>query len=208
MLVKEIQLHPLLTLLATCTSSVAVEMSPENSGQMYPGVAGLLNAPGSASASKAGCAVIQIASDVLLDLGRHSAALSNRFIRLQLQDSPGGCAPSGSLLLGATPAVSNVLHELCVYENERENAICSPDVVMDAEPDEPREDPSGSANSGQSLLLEWLHQTALWQSGSDLCGQEALAGQHSVSTCIVHCAAAVLWASPSVAHQLDMDFAQ
>jgi len=203
MLVKEIKLHPFLILLATCTSSVAVEMSPENSGQMYPGVTGLLHAPGSASASKAGCAVIQIASDVLLDLGRHSVALSNRFIRLQLQDSPGGCAPSGVI-----PAVSNVLHELCVYENERENTRFSPHVVVDAEPDDPRENSSGPGNSGQFLLLEWFHRTALWPSGSDLCGQEALAGQHSVSTYIVHCAVAVLWASPSVGHQLDMYFAQ
>jgi len=119
----------------------------------------LFNAPGSASASKAGYDVIQMAWDVLLDLSR-------------------------------PPVVSNVLHELCVYED----VSCSPDGVMDAEPDEPREDPSGSGNSGQSLLLEWFHQTVLWPSGSDLCGKEALAGEHSV-----HFAAAVL---------LPMDFAQ
>ena len=293
---KEIQLHPHLTSLATCPSSVGVEMSPENSGQMYPvgailsatglttiafklesprvaalillrlykprdssniGLAQirilgslaltsssapagsltspsqsqsglswlsivhhcltvadkdpqgsissllnslrttagrqymsvehcctLFNASGSVSASKAGYDVIQMAWDVLLDLNRPSAALSNRFIRPHLQDSPGGCAPSGSLLLGATPVVSNVLHEMCVYEN----ISCSPDGVMDAEPDEPREDPSESGNSGQSLLLEWFHQTVLWPSDSDLCGNEVLAGEHSV-----HFAAAVLW---------------
>ena len=162
---------------------------------------GLLNSCGAgpAAPAKAGSDAVQMASDVLLDLGRHSPTLSQRLVRLQLQDpNPQATGEMGrskgvGALLGAPPAVSNVLHELCVHENDTAST---------------NETPTGT--SGQMLLLEWLHQTALWQSGSDLCsGADApYLPQAPVSTCLVHCASAVLWCSTSIGAQLDMNFAQ
>lgn len=140
----------------------------------------------------AGSDPVQMASDVLLDLGRHSPTLSERLVRLQLQEPSNGGGGTGraGLLLGATPAVSNVLHELCVHE--KDSLAGNPTA------------------SGQQLLLEWLHQTALWRTGSDLCSDGPDAPQAPVSTCLVHCASAVLWSSSSssVGSQLDMDLAQ
>ncbi|KAI9556663.1 hypothetical protein GHT06_016453 [Daphnia sinensis] len=284
-LVKEIQLHPHLTSLATCPSAVGVEMSPEGSGQFYPvgavlsatglttiafklespqvaalvllrlykprdssniGLAqirilgslalpsseqslgpgsmagqhqpgltwlcilhhclsvaeksentdlmyslrqtagslehpgmverccGLLNAHFTSPRAGILADVVQMASDILLHLGRHSSALAHQFIRLQLKESP-------RLLLGCTPPVANVLYELCSAENESIATFATP--------------PGGS---GQALLFQWLHRAA---------DQGSLS--QAVSTSMVHCAAAVLWHSPCAMEKIiNYDFAK
>ena len=97
---------------------------------------GLLNAHFTSPRAGILADVVQMASDILLHLGRHSSALAHQFIRLQLQESP-------RLLLGCTPPVANVLYELCSAENESIATFATP--------------PGGS---GQALLFQWLHRAA------------------------------------------------
>ena len=135
---------------------------------------GLLNAHFTSPRAGILADVVQMASDILLHLGRHSSTLANQFIRLQLQDSP-------RLLLGCTPPVANVLYELCSAENESIATFATP--------------PGGS---GQALLFQWLHRTA---------GQGS--STQTVSTSMVHCAAAVLWHSPCVMEKIvNYEFAK
>lgn len=124
--------------------------------------------------------VVQMASDILLHLGRHSSLLAHQFIRLQLQDSP-------RLLLGCTPPVANVLYELCSAENESITTFALPPGGYDE-----------SGGSGQALLFQWLHRAA---------GQGSQT--RAVSTSMVHCAAAVLWHSPCAMEKIiNLEFAK
>lgn len=71
---------------------------------------GLLNAEYATSRAGMMADVVQMASDILLHLGRHSTELSGQFVRLQLHESP-------KTLVGCTPAAANVLYELCGAES-------------------------------------------------------------------------------------------
>ena len=104
-------------------------------------------------------------------VGRHSSELSERFIRLQLQDT-------SYLLLACSPAVANVLHELCSSESSQQQQTSS------------------------LILLQWLQRTAsrCWSSSSSTSQQ--------VSTSMVHCAAAVLWDCDCVFDLINLDFAR
>ena len=112
---------------------------------------------------------VQMASDILLHLGRHSSALSQQFIHLQLQDTP-------HLILGCTPAVANVLHELCTAETSSEIQL-----------------------QASNMLLRWLQKT------SDVCRSS---GSSQVSTSMVHCAAAVLWDARCDGDLISLEFAK
>lgn len=145
------QHQPGLTWLCILHHCLSVAEKSENSDLMYslrqtagslehPGMVerccGLLNAHFTSPRAGILADVVQMASDILLHLGRHSSALAHQFIRLQLKDSP-------RLLLGCTPPVANVLYELCSAENESIATFATP--------------PGGS---GQAMLFRWLHRAA------------------------------------------------
>ena len=93
----------------------------------------LLNTGRHSSAPRAGLSadVVQMASDILIHLGRHSTDLAQRFVRIQLQQEQQLSFPTS--VLSCTPAVSNVIYELCTAPN------------------------------AASLLVQWLHRAAKQQ---------------------------------------------
>lgn len=154
--------------------------SLEPSGAMVERCCGLLNAHFTSPRAGILADVVQMASDILLHLGRHSSLLAHQFIRLQLQES-------SRMLLGCTPPVANVLYELCSAENDK-IATFTPCCAGGAD----------GATSGQALLFQWLRRIA---------NQDQPA--QTVSTSMVHCAAAVLWNSPCAMEEIvNLQFAK
>ena len=111
---------------------------------------GLLNAEYASSRAGTMADVVQMASDILLHLGRHSTELSGQFVRLQLQES-------AKMLVGCTPAVANVLYELCGTES----------------------------SPGKKMLFEWLRRVAD-QSASGLNHPVSAAMVHCASAVLWH----------------------
>ena len=97
----------------------------------------LLNTGRQTSSPRAGMTadVVQMASDILLHLGRHSTDLAQRYIRIQLQQEQQMASHSSISVLSCTPAVSNVIYELCTA-------------------------PNAANSSSASILVQWLNRAA------------------------------------------------